>query len=319
MPALQHLTRAFHGTGDAVGRKVSTWGSLLPTPGSGQCSALLPAALPGGRLPATGNAVPRLLEGSEPDGALRVAPVRPPPCRRAALRRAQRRARSQHQSLPIPLPRHAGNCSPNTTLSDEPASSRSRRAPRARPRAQDSPLSNTVPAVKESSESCSALQAYRARAFRGGELQKESVCWHKKYSAHTQQHPSKKGPRTSTPLHGSKVTSLREERGRRQRRLKALRDEPPVFPALQIPVRAQLARPGPEPSAGAQAAWSEGSPGELPACDGGVQRGAGKAWGSLQGWNQVEGWHGAHWPRSLPQPSPSRHSRGHEQNFARQN
>lgn len=31
-------------------------------------------------------------------------------------------------------------------------------------------LSNTVPAVKESSESCSALQAYKARAFRNGEL-----------------------------------------------------------------------------------------------------------------------------------------------------
>lgn len=31
-------------------------------------------------------------------------------------------------------------------------------------------MSNTVPAVKESSESCSALQAYKARAFRNGEL-----------------------------------------------------------------------------------------------------------------------------------------------------
>lgn len=55
-------------------------------------------------------------------------------------------------------------------------------------RVRDSPLSNTVPAVKESSESCSALQAYKARAFRSGELQKESIYRYKKYSPHTQQH-----------------------------------------------------------------------------------------------------------------------------------
>lgn len=55
-------------------------------------------------------------------------------------------------------------------------------------RVRDSPLSNTVPAVKESSESCSALQAYKARAFRSGELQKESMYWYKKYSPRTQQH-----------------------------------------------------------------------------------------------------------------------------------
>lgn len=53
---------------------------------------------------------------------------------------------------------------------------------------EDSPLSNTVPAVKESSESCSALQAYKARALRSGELQKESIYWHKKYSTRPQQH-----------------------------------------------------------------------------------------------------------------------------------
>ncbi len=37
------------------------------------------------------------------------------------------------------------------------------------------PSSNTVPAIKDSSESCSALQAYSARAFRSGGLEKIKI------------------------------------------------------------------------------------------------------------------------------------------------
>lgn len=39
---------------------------------------------------------------------------------------------------------------------------------------KNSPFSNTVPVIKDSSESCSALQAYRARALRSGGLRTEN-------------------------------------------------------------------------------------------------------------------------------------------------
>lgn len=187
--------------------------------------------------------------------------------------------------------------------------------------------------MKESSESCSALQAYKARAFRSGELQKERIYWYKKYSTRTQQHcpphcvkegpcrwcMAKRGPRTSTALQGSEVM-LRGGRARKMpEEAEGSRGRAPCFHRTANPSPSPAGTPSTRARARCQAgaAPCQGSPAQLQALGGRSASGSWNWFVSLRG--AITHWRAgavrrqqelaasrcpaAHRPRSLPSPS----------------